>query len=269
MVTGLAPSGKTGIYYEVAGAGPAVVFIHAGIADARMWASQLAGLADRYRVVAFDQRGFGRTAWEAEGYADRRDVIAVMDHVGIGSAVLVGCSLGGGIAMHVALAAPDRVDALVLIGAAARGWEPAQGWSESPLWDQAEKAYEAGDFETALRLDAEIWVVGHGRSLQDVDRDVFDLVIEMNRIPMATEKERNDHVEAFEPPVNDRLDEIEVPTLVMVGAHDEPDLTESAAYLAGRLSNRSHVIIDNAAHLPSLEQPEAFNKSLVDFLSSF
>lgn len=85
---------------------------------------------------------------------------------------------------------------------------------------------------------------------------------------MSTEKERGELVEPFEPPVNEGLDEITVPTLTVVGAHDLPDMIESAEYLANRISDRSHVVIESAAHLPSLEQPEAFNRALRDFLDT-
>jgi pimeloyl-ACP methyl ester carboxylesterase len=117
-------------------------------------------------------------------------------------------------------------------------------------------------------LDAQIWVVGHGRTIDDVDRDVIDLVMEMNRVPMQTEEERGEFVESFEPPTNERLDDIKVPTLIMVGAHDQPDMIESAEYLAGRLSDTSSVVIPGAAHLPSLESPKAFNVALRGFLDT-
>ncbi len=79
METGYVSSGSAQIYYETRGAGRPVVFLHAGIADSRIWRSQLDALGDTYRVVAFDQRGFGRTKWIPETYADRRDVLAVLD----------------------------------------------------------------------------------------------------------------------------------------------------------------------------------------------
>lgn len=71
-----------------------------------------------------------------------------------------------------------------------------------------------------MDLEAEIWLVGEGRALEDVDRSLVDLFIDMDRIPLSTEKERGELVEPFEPPVNERLDEITVPTLTVVGAHD-------------------------------------------------
>ncbi|MEA1903205.1 MAG: alpha/beta hydrolase [Actinomycetota bacterium] len=266
MESGYVPVGETRIYYEDAGEGQALLFIHAGVADSRMWQGQMG--FDGYRTVSFDQRGFGKTGWVPGPYADREDAIAVMDHLGIGSAVIVGCSLGGGIAMHVALASPERVDALVLVGAAARGWEPMDGWPESELWDQVEAASESGDLDTLVELEARVWLAGHGRTLDDIEPALIHLFLEMDLIPAATEKERSKYVEPFEPPVNGRLDEIAVPTLAVVGAHDQHDLIESAWYLADRLSDRPPAIIQNSAHLPSLERPTVFNQVLREFLTT-
>lgn len=263
---GFIPVGNTQLHFQLAGDGPAVLFIHAGVADSRMWRGQMDSL-DKYRRVALDLRGFGKTVWVPEAYADWKDAVAVLDHLDIESAVIVGCSIGGGIAMHLALSAPERVDGLVLIGAAARGWEPVEGWTDLPEWDEAIAASKRGDTERVLELEAQIWLAGPGRSLDDMDEALVKLFIEMDRIPMATEDERDEYVEAFEPPVNDQLDLITTPTLTVVGAYDQPEMIESAGYLAGRLSDRPHVAIEDAAHLPPLEQSAAFNTVLAEFLA--
>ena len=121
--------------------------------------------------------------------------------------------------------------------------------------------------ERVLELDAQIWLAGTGRSLDDMDESLVKLFIEMDRIPLASEDERNEYVDSFEPPVNDQLDLITAPTLAAVGVYDQPEMIESAGYLAGRLNDRPHVVIEGAAHLPSLEKSEAFNEVLVDFLA--
>ena len=256
----------TRLYWKSVGDGPAVLFLHAGVADSRMWRGQI-GL-DGLQTIAFDLRGFGKSDWVPGAYADWKDAVAVLDHLAVDSAVIVGCSIGGGIAMHLALAAPDRVDGLVLIGAAAKGWEPVEGWTDLPEWDEAVAAFKTGDLERVLELDGEIWLAGHGRTLDQIDDKLVELFIEVDRSPMATEDERNEHLEVFEPPVNDQLDKINIATLTVVGAHDQPEMIESAEYLATRLSDRPHVVIEGAAHLPSLEKPETFNEVLVDFLGS-
>jgi pimeloyl-ACP methyl ester carboxylesterase len=263
---GFVPSSKTSIYYHCEGEGPAVLFIHAGVADARMWESQmdLAG----FRTIAFDQRGFGHTEWVAEPYSNRNDALAVLDHLEIDHAVVVGCSNGAEATMQMALVAPSRVSAMVLIGAAPRGWEPEGGWQEEPYWDDLVAAFKAGDYEKVTDYEARLWLAGPGRSLDQIDPSLVSLFKEMDLIPQSTESERNDHVETLEPPTNDQLDRIAAPTLVIVGEHDTPDLQEAARYLAGRLSDRPAVVLEDTAHLPSMDQPMALKTVLEGFLAS-
>jgi pimeloyl-ACP methyl ester carboxylesterase len=264
--SGYVPAGTTQIHYDVAGNGKAVVFLHAAVADSRMWRGQM-GL-DGYRTIAFDQRGFGQTAWVPGPYANRNDALAVLDHLGVESAVVVGCSNGGEAALQLAVVAPDRVSGLVLVGAAARGWEPDAGWEDDPMWNETVAAFKAGDFDTVVDIEAQVWLAGPRRSLDDIDPDLVALFRDMDRRPQSTESERNEYVETLEPPTNHQLGQIEAATLVVVGEHDLNNLLESAHYLAGLLSDRAAVIIDKAAHLPSLEQPKAFNEVLSTFLQA-
>jgi pimeloyl-ACP methyl ester carboxylesterase len=117
-------------------------------------------------------------------------------------------------------------------------------------------------------LDARIWLAGPGRSLDDIDAGLVELFRDMDRTPAETEGERNEYVRTLEPPTNQRLGEIETPALVVVGDQDQPDLITAAHFLADRLSDRDAVIIEDAAHLPSLELPELFNGALQTFLTS-
>lgn len=254
------------IYYESHGSGKPIIFLHAGVADSRMWRDQL-DLAG-HRSIVFDQRGFGKTGWAPGAYSNREDALAVLDHLEIDSAVVVGCSNGGEGAMQLALIAPERVSGLVLVGAAPRGWEPEGGWSDDPLWDEALAAAESGDLDAVVELDARIWLAGSGRSLDDIDSSLIELFRDMDRTPTQTESERNEYVQTLEPPTNDRLGEISAPTLAVVGEHDHPDLITAARYVADRLSDREAEVINDAAHLPSLERPEAFNSALETHLAS-
>jgi len=266
MREGHVEHGNALIHYVTAGDGPAVLFLHAGVADSRMWRHQIG--ADGFQAIAFDQRGFGRTPWASEPFANRDDALAVLDHLLVDSAVVVGCSNGGEAALQLAIASPHRVSGLVLVGAAARGWEPAAGWQDEPGWDETVAAFDAGDYDTVVDLEAQLWLAGPDRSLDDVDAELLELFREMDRIPQSSERDRNLHVRTADAPTNDRLDEIDVPTLVVVGEHDLPDLHESAVYLAGRLSSRPALVLKGTAHLPSLERPEAFNAALTDFVLS-
>ncbi len=265
MESGFVPAGTTLIYYETHGSGPAVLFLHAGVADSRMWRGQRH--LEGYHSVMFDQRGFGQTKWEPGPYSNRGDALAVLDHLEIETSVIVGCSNGGEAAMQLALIAPERVTGLLLVGAAPRGWEPDGGWQDDPIWDEAVAVAKSGNIEAIVEMDARLWLAGNGRSLDEIDGENLELFLEMDRIPAITEAERDEHVVTLEPPTNEQLDSIESPTLVVVGEYDNPDLHLAAEYLAERLSDHDAVVIPDAAHLPSLEQPEVFSTELKAFLA--
>lgn len=258
--------GNCDIYLETAGEGPAVLFLHAGVADSRMWRDQME--LEGHRTITFDQRGFGRTKWVPGPYSNRGDALAILNHLDVEEAVVVGCSNGGEAALQLALVAPERVAGLVLVGAAPRGWEPDGGWDDDPLWDRVVAAFKAGDIDRVVDLDAQMWLAGPERSLDDIDPELIELFQAMDRIPAKTEAERDEHVQTLEPPTNDRLDVITRPTLAIVGEHDYPDLLVAARYLAERISDRDALVLKDTAHLPSLEVPEAFNAALTAFLDS-
>lgn len=261
--SGFADSGKAQIYYESAGEGDAVVFIHAGVADSRMWDPQFEAVPDGFRFVRVDLRGFGLSKIPKESYTDCEDVLAVMGHLEIDRAVMVGCSIGAEAALDLATFAPYRLSGMVLIGASAPGFNPPSSDYRSPQWPDAIAAFEAGDLERLAELEAEIWVVGRGRKRSDVDAAVFDLVKEMDLAALKTEKRRDERRKA---PQLGALPHVDIPSLVVVGEHDLPQLVESAEHLEEAFDHAQRVVIENAAHLPSLEQPEAFNRAFFAFL---
>ncbi len=243
------------------------MFIHAGVADRRMWRHQLTSVPEGFRFVSLDLRGHGATELADENFTNHDDVLAVMDHLGIHEAVIVGCSMGGGTAIDLGLAAPSRVTALVLVGAGAPGADLDD--YEPPQWAEILESYERGDFDRVAELDAEVWVVGYGREKDSVDPSVIAELIEMDRAILATEERRDELVVAIEPPRAERMGEIAMPVLIMVGENDLPDARQSADHLAATLSDGPAVVIPDAAHLPSLEQPRAFNQALFGFLGRF
>jgi pimeloyl-ACP methyl ester carboxylesterase len=144
-------SGKASLVAYVAGPtepdAPTIVFLHAGVCDSRMWASQFDAFGTTHRVVAFDRRGFGATAAVDEHFSSVTDLWAVMDALAIDKAALVGCSQGGRIALDATLAKPARVAGLVLV-AAAIGGAPDANYDDpriDALIAANERAKAAGD----------------------------------------------------------------------------------------------------------------------------
>jgi 3-oxoadipate enol-lactonase len=236
-----------------------VLLVHAGIADARMWGPQIALLEDAgFTVIAPDLRGFGTRTLEPGRFSHVDDMRAELD----GSAIVVGCSFGGRVALELALTSPELVDRLVLIAPAVDGWD----WSDEVRtgWEEEEEALERGDFEAAADSNLQLWL-DRG---QAVDPAVRSLVREMVLRSFELQVPVGDAAEDTwpEPGASARLDRLVPPTLVLVGEADTADMQAIAARIADEARDARIERIPEAAHLPSLEQPEAVNRLLLDFL---
>src|SRR4051812_4290138 len=152
------------IYYEVDGQGPALTFVHACVAHLRMWDEQVAKFKDRYTVVRFDLRGFGRSTTSKDvPYSNRDDLRRVLDHVGIEQTHLVGNSCGGGTAVDFALDNPRRVRSLTLVASGLGGFEAPDDPVVGELEAGMEALYEAKDYETLVELETQEWTDGPGQ----------------------------------------------------------------------------------------------------------
>jgi 3-oxoadipate enol-lactonase len=256
------------LYAEVAGAGPDIVLLHEGICDSRMWDPQWETFTRSHRVLRFDFRGYGRSPLEPGTFASARDVIELLERHGFARAALVGVSLGGRVALEIALAAPERVAALVLVGSGL----PGHDWSEElkASWDEEESALRTGDLDGAVEVTLRTWVDGPRRTPEDVDADVRARVAEMQRrafelqLPFEDEAEEELLVED----VGQRLGEIQAPTLVLAGEEDVADIHAIADRLAREIPGARRSTIANTAHVPSMERPEEFDELVLGFLES-
>ena len=255
------------IFYEVAGAGPGVALIHAGIADHRMWDDQFSVFAERFRVVRHDHRGFGASSTPDGPFSFRADLAAVLRAVGIERAHLIGTSLGGGVALDFALTYPERVASLVLVAAALGGSQPSEALRER--WRAINEARERDGLDAANELELRLWVDGTGRTPEEVDPTVRERVREMNRAVLAREPENEagGEPQRLDPPAIERLHEIAAPTLVLVGDRDVPDILANAERLAAGIAGARKVVLPGVAHLPPLECPDEFNRIVLDFLA--
>ncbi|SEJ29030.1 alpha/beta hydrolase fold, partial [Micromonospora phaseoli] len=147
--------------YDEVGSGSPVVLLHAGIADRRMWREQVDALATRHRVINLDLRGYGESELPPTAFAHHDDVAGLLDALDLASAALVGCSFGGAVAIDTALAHPDRVSALALLGAAVSGHD----WSEqtNELWEALVGDVDPEDFAATAAGEVRFWVVGPER----------------------------------------------------------------------------------------------------------
>lgn len=260
----------TGIAYERAGpaGGTPVVLVHAGIADRRMWDALWPTLTEHHDAVRLDLRGFGdSTAPPPEALSPVDDVLETLAELGVGRAHLVGASFGAGVAVEVALARPDAAASLVLCPPG--GSLLAEATADFRAFVHTERAaLERGDLDAAAEANVAAWVVGPRRTEADVDAAVVDLVRRMQRQAFEVSAGWGD-VEEREPDRDplDRLGEIAVPTLVLVGGHDLETTLDAARRVTDGITGARRVDWPDVAHLPSLERPDAFAALLLEWVA--
>ena len=265
MTSGIAPVSGGRLAYDIEGDGPALVLVHAGICDRRMWDGVWPALAARHLVVRYDARGFGESGPVKDPFSPRADLAALLDHLGIGRAALCGVSYGGQIALETALEYPDRVRALALVCCTA-AWDDAPDGLVERM-EEAEAAGEGGDVDRAVELELRIWLDGDGRA-EPLDPELREGVRAMNLRAWELGLESTGSAERPMPPASTRLGSVGVPTLVVAGEHDVPFMTESCRSLANAIPGARFELMRGVAHLPPLERPAVFAPLLLDFLQS-
>ena len=251
------------LHYNITGDGPAVVLVHAGIADMRMWQPQLEPFAARYRVVRMDVRAFGNSDVPTKDYELHEDLRAILDELGIERAAVVGCSMGGTVVIDFALAHPERTSALVGVTTGPNGYD-RWGPEIRAQWNEEEAAIEAGDLERAIEINLQMWVDGPRRSSNEVDAGVRERVREMlaHNLPREGEGDSQD----LEPLAVGRLGEISAPTLIVIGDLDQPEMVAASELLAAEIPGARRHVMTGCAHLPSMERPAEFNDVILQFL---
>jgi pimeloyl-ACP methyl ester carboxylesterase len=227
----------------------------------RMWDPQIGPLAARFRVVRYDCRGFGASGPFDPGvpYTHAGDLVALLDHLGIGDAVLAGLSFGGRVALQAALAAPDRVRGLALLDAVLDGvpWDPE---SARALDEVARQVRARG-----VRAGREAWLA---HPLFAAARERPDLAAALAAMVAGYPGQhwlgQDPHRETRQP--IDVLEGIAVPALVAVGERDVPGFREMSAVLARRIPGAAYHIVADAGHMVTMEQPAAVNDLLTGFL---
>lgn len=263
--TSFAETDGVRLAYDVAGSGPPLVLLHAGIVDRRMWDAVVPLMTDVATVIRYDARGFGESSRPPDGeFARWHDLFAVMDAAGVEKADLVGVSQGAETALDATLSAPERVDRLVMCGAGMRGWPFRE--ELNARWKLEVDAWERGDLDGCAEESMVTWFDGPQRLAIEVDPAVRRRAWEMQRLAIDLE---NDDAKAAapEPLSSERLGEVQAPTLVAVGELDQPDMIAIAERLAEGIPGARHVVLAGVAHLPPMERPAEFAQLVRDFLA--
>jgi pimeloyl-ACP methyl ester carboxylesterase len=253
------------LFREVAGSGSNVVLLHPGLWDSRTWDEQFGTFSRKFHVLRYDVRGYGRSSRPEPGrpYSHVADLAAVMDAAGMERAALVGCSMGGAIALDVALTHPERVAALVLAAPGLGGFEETpeeEGWY-ADLGAEMEAAMAVEDLERVQDLRLRIWAPmgtsdAAGRRIREI---AFDNLHEITMDEGAAER--------LDPPAIERLHEISAPTLVLPADHDPPDMTRLCRLLAERIPGARVVAIHDTDHVINLRRPAEFDDAVLGFLA--
>ncbi|HET8526357.1 MAG TPA: alpha/beta hydrolase [Actinomycetota bacterium] len=253
------------LWFETAGDGPSIAFLHPGLWDSRTWDEQFGLFSESYRVVRYDARGYGRSGRPEPGapYSHVQDLVAVMDAAGVDRSALVGCSTGAAIAIDAALTHPGRVTALVLAGAGINGDFDLTADEEAELErlnGPVEEALRDDDLEAAEDARLRIWAaLGTDDPAGAWIRQIaFDNLHELT----MDESGRRD----ISPSAIERLEDVAAPTLVLPADHDPLAYRRVSAILAERIPRARLVQIPETDHVVNVRRPSEFDRIVLEFL---
>lgn len=245
-----------GLAYDLTGDGPVVVLIHGTNLDRRMWDAEAGWLQEHTRVLRYDLRGQGGSDFPTNPYSNHGDLLEFMDELGFDAVTLVGISAGAQVALDVALAAPNLVQRVVMVSPSLSGYVP----TEMPaFFTELANALRAGNFDEAN----EVLLASPIMSVPPEYADRVRMMVEDNgrlwTIPYSL-------IEQSPQPSLERLEEIEMPVLILVGNNDLDAIQRQGALLQRRIVGARLITVAGGGHLLNLTSPESFRDSLSRFL---
>jgi pimeloyl-ACP methyl ester carboxylesterase len=258
--TGFADVNGTRLYYEMAGSGHPLVLIHGFTLDTRMWDDQFEVFAQRYQVLRYDLRGFGKSAVPTDTpYTHPDDLHALMTHLGIEHAYIVGLSLGGAVAVDFAVTYPHATAALIPVDAALLGgYEWVEGRPSSAVIAQAQQA--------GLQAAKTFWLQHPLFAPAHEQPAVAARLAAMVEDYSGWHLVNKDPGRVLEPPTIQRLATIRAPTLVIVGERDVLDFHRVADIMVERIPGAKKVVMPGVGHMANMEAPERFDEIVLGFL---
>jgi pimeloyl-ACP methyl ester carboxylesterase len=250
--------GNDKIFYETAGQGPVIILIHDGLVHSEIWEHQFSFFSKAYKVISYDRRGYGNSSAATEAYSNVEDLNSLFTHLKIDKARLIAMSSGGALAIDFTLQFPDKVSSLILVGAVVGGFTYTQHFYT-----------RGGNLPSDLR-DAE------QRRIYYVSDDPYEIYREnkaarekVGQLVRSAPRRGRGHrsVPPTGEPAYRRLNEIKVPTLVLVGEFDIPDVHAHAGVINAGIGGSKRDIIPRSGHLIPIEQPGPFNEIVAKFLN--
>ena len=250
------------IYYEMAGEGrETIILIHDGLVHREVWDNQFHFFEETYRVIRYDRRGYGLSAKPQAAYSDIEDLHQLMDTLKVDQAILIGMSSGGGLAINFSLQYPERVTSLVLVGAVVSGF----GYTEHFITRGGRLTldiYNQPDSLMHYIIEDDPYEISQkNSSARDRVRKL------LNENPQNMDISRARLQKPLPRPAIDHLNEIQMPTLIIVGEYDIPDVHAHAGALQAGIRGAERIVMPGAGHLVPVERPEAFNQKVQEFLA--
>lgn len=264
VTSGLAGVNDTKLYYEVTGQGHPLVLIHGGLMDSRMWDRQFSLFAEHYQVIRYDLRGYARSEAPKGEFSHVEDLSCLLKFLRVGRAYVLGLSLGGMIAIDFTLEHPDIVGALLPVASAVNGYPYKDEEDFASRFEAIFKAAEEEGVDQAVALTMELPFFVP--AVCDADT-----LLKMRMMVNENFETWSKHQGLYmwpSPPAMQRLSEIEIPTLVIVGDHDVTDIVGVADVLTSQIAGARKVVIHGAGHHVNMEQPEQFRRAVASLLKS-
>jgi pimeloyl-ACP methyl ester carboxylesterase len=259
--SGFAEVNGTKLFYEMKGRGEAIVFIHSGGFDRRIWDDQFSTFADHYNVIRYDVRGYGKSNPPTKPYSDDEDLYQLLKFLKIPKAHLIGMSMGGRIAIDFTLMYPKMVTSLILAVPGLSGYIV----SAEDMIEYLKIVYEIHKDDGSYAGEAWLQSPYVAPAMEHPE-------IAKRLQPIAIENSRAWLINPFFsrppfPPAIYRLKEIRVPTLLIMGDRDVPTIKKIIKTLEGGIRGAKKVVISGAGHVVNMEKSDDFNRAMRDFLN--
>jgi len=245
------------LYYEIAGKGENIVLLHDGMVNNRIWDEQFPVLAGNYRVIRYDRRGYGKSSDPETKYSHIDDLNQVFIQLKADKAIVFGMSSGGGLAINFALTYPEKVNGLVLVGAV------VSGFGYSTHMDTRGGNFNRSEYSDPVKL-RKYFIFDDPYEIYSGNIKAKEKILAL--LPYFG----RDNTVPTKPPVKvavKYLSEIKVPTLILVGEYDHPDVHAHAGVINAGIQNSKREIISKSGHLIPVEQPTLFMDAVTIFLS--
>ncbi len=252
--------------YDDEGDGPPILLVHSALVNRRSWDALnplLVGAG--YRVIRHDMRGFGESTTEDVEYSAFEDILAVLDGAGVRRVAIAGNSMGAIHALDAILEAPERFAAFAWIGGGIGGFEVEDTPEELAAFEAMRAANATGDADAEAAWDVRIWVDGLGQPESRVPAEIRDAVFRVDRELVAPGRVFGRY-RRLSPPANERLGEVRIPTLVVIGGLDTPSTRAAARRLAEGVPGARLVELPDVAHMVGMEAPDRLARLMLELL---